>query len=49
VKEQFLWEASNTDSEVMRLFGLQILSEKLGRTAFDDISPDTIRRFGQAV
>ena len=49
VKEQFLWEASNTDSEVMRLFGLQILSEKLGRTAFYDLSPDTIRRFGQAV
>lgn len=49
IKEQFLWEASNTNQEIMRHFGLQILSEKLGRTAFGDLSQDSVRRFGQSV
>lgn len=33
----------------MRQFGLQILSEQLGRTAFTELSQDTKRRFSQAV
>ena len=49
IKDQFLWEASNTDSSVMRLFALQLLSEKVGRTGFTYLSSDVKRRFAESV
>ena len=33
----------------MRLFGLQVLSEKLGRSEFSDLSQDSKRRLSQSV
>lgn len=48
IKDQFLWEASNTDSYTMRQFGLQVLSEQLGRTAYARLWQDTKRRFSEA-
>ena len=49
IKDQFLWEASTIDSDAMRAFGLQILSERLGRTNFFLLSDDSKRNFSQAV
>jgi hypothetical protein len=49
IKDQFLWESSNNDCDLMRLFGLQILSEKLGRSEFSDLSQDSKRRLSQSV
>jgi len=49
IKDQFLWEASIIDSDAMRAFGLQILSERLGRTNFSLLSDDSKRNFSQAV
>ena len=49
IKDQFLWEASTIDSDAMRAFGLQILSERLGRTNFSLLSDDLKRNFSQAV
>lgn len=49
IRDQFLWDANNTDCEVMRLFALQLLSEKLGRTDYGNTPQDIKRRFSQAV
>ena len=49
IKDQFLWEASVKDTDIMRVFGLQLLSERLGRTAFTQLPNDSKRRFATFV
>lgn len=49
IKEQFLWNTDTTDRFTLKQFGLQILSERLGRSVFSNLARDAKENFAETV